>query len=151
MITRHATYYARNREKCLAASKARYQTIKHAIAQAAKAARTSALSQRRLARSLQAYTDRLQSAQHLHMAELRSYVNILKSSTPCLDCRQTFPACVMDFDHVRGSKLADISHILSHISNYSRQILLTELSKCELVCANCHRIRTAFRQFGIAE
>jgi hypothetical protein len=47
----------------------------------------------------------------------------------------------MDFDHVRGSKLMEVSRLVGA----SAQRLRDELAKCEVVCANCHRIRSARR------
>lgn len=49
----------------------------------------------------------------------------------------------MDFDHVRGKKKAGIS-ALAHAGDLKS--LLEELKKCEMVCANCHRIRTDLRR-----
>jgi hypothetical protein len=46
----------------------------------------------------------------------------------------------MDFDHVTGEKIQSISR-LSRGSGGKKK-LLEELKKCELVCSNCHRIRT---------
>lgn len=57
---------------------------------------------------------------------------------PCFDCGGRFHPDVMDFDHVRGSKTDNISNMVSR----SREALETELAKCQLVCANCHRLRT---------
>lgn len=62
----------------------------------------------------------------------------IKESMPCTDCGKYYPACVMDFDHVKGTKKFSISRIL----DWSPAKLNKELSKCEIVCANCHRIRT---------
>ena len=73
---------------------------------------------------------------------MRDYLNKLKD-VPCLDCKGKFPPIVMDFDHVEGSiKFSDVG-ILAHYGSWDR--LKTEVSKCEVVCANCHRIRTKER------
>jgi hypothetical protein len=61
---------------------------------------------------------------------------------PCLDCESSFPSVAMDFDHVRGEKVADISDMWS----WGRDRVLEEITKCELVCANCHRVRTQTRR-----
>lgn len=61
---------------------------------------------------------------------------------PCLDCGGAFPPECMDFDHVRGTKSFNIGE---HF--YMREErLLEEVAKCDLVCANCHRIRTKRRK-----
>jgi hypothetical protein len=64
-------------------------------------------------------------------------------SKPCMDCKITYPWYVMDFDHVRGKKLANVSQL---IARCSKQKLLDEIAKCDVVCANCHRERTHRRQ-----
>lgn len=69
------------------------------------------------------------------------YVDSLKAE-PCTDCGGTFPSDAMDFDHVRGVKVANISDLLSG----TRAVLDTELLKCELVCATCHRQREMNRR-----
>lgn len=73
--------------------------------------------------------------------KLRQELDELKNR-PCLDCGGTFPPECMDFDHVSGIKLDKVSTLFTH---HSRDKVKTELQKCELVCANCHRIRTKRR------
>lgn len=46
----------------------------------------------------------------------------------------------MDFDHVTGTKLGEISNLIHGGQSWGR--IATEIDKCELVCANCHRVRT---------
>lgn len=74
-------------------------------------------------------------------ASNKALVNTYKQK-PCMDCRQTFPPYVMDFDHVRGEKVGNIS---SMCANRPVATILTEIEKCDLVCSNCHRIRTNSR------
>ena len=64
------------------------------------------------------------------MAELKS--------APCSDCHRKFPSVCMDFDHVRGRKLFDIAQG----KELSMASVRREIKKCDLVCANCHRIRS---------
>lgn len=61
---------------------------------------------------------------------------------PCHDCGQEYPWYVMQFDHVKGRKMDGIGN-LKKFNNESR--LLREIKKCEVVCANCHAIRTYTR------
>lgn len=46
----------------------------------------------------------------------------------------------MDFDHVRDDKIMDLSRMVT--GGKSLTMIKAEITKCELVCANCHRIRT---------
>lgn len=69
-------------------------------------------------------------------------VDQLKERTPCTDCGRRFPAESMDFDHVRGVKLGNISELL-HLPGAE---LAAEIAKTELLCAVCHRLRTRDRR-----
>jgi hypothetical protein len=73
-------------------------------------------------------------------ARHRTALNAIKSQ-PCKDCEHTYPPYVMDFDHVRGKKEFEIGH-QSAKGTMSFDRILEEIAKCELVCSNCHRIRT---------
>lgn len=63
-----------------------------------------------------------------------------RKTAPCADCGGKFPSVCMDFDHVRGEKKAGVSQMVAQ--SWSMEVLLEELAKCDLVCSNCHRIRT---------
>jgi len=54
---------------------------------------------------------------------------------PCTDCGESDPI-VLQFDHVRGVKLKDISILVT--GGYSLEVLTDEIAKCEVRCANCH-------------
>jgi hypothetical protein len=74
----------------------------------------------------------------------RNYRLIAEVKTnPCVDCGGRFPQCVMDFDHIpeRGPKLFKISGAATR----SVAALMGEIAKCDLVCVNCHRIRSRAR------
>ena len=71
---------------------------------------------------------------------LSTWVKELKESNPCIDCKNFFPYYVMDFDHVSGEKTEGIARLSRGYGGKKK--LLEELEKCELVCSNCHRIRT---------
>ena len=62
----------------------------------------------------------------------------------CHDCKQRFPNCVFDFDNVEPDKPGHVSISRLLLSKPSR--LKEELKRCEMVCANCHRIRTDSRR-----
>ena len=67
-------------------------------------------------------------------------------SRPCLDCGGVFHPDAMEFDHRDpGQKEASIRDL----KRYSVDRLVEELKKCDLVCACCHRVRTANRRLGL--
>ncbi len=69
----------------------------------------------------------------------RQFVNKFKNR-PCADCGRRYPSYVMDFDHRKGeNKMGDIGHMFG---NWSFEQIRKEIEKCDIVCANCHRIRT---------
>lgn len=56
-----------------------------------------------------------------------------------MDCGGRFHPWVMEFDHREGHKKAmDVSRAIRK----SLVVLRREAAKCDLVCANCHRMRT---------
>jgi hypothetical protein len=59
---------------------------------------------------------------------------------PCVDCGET-DVLVLEFDHL-GNKLFNIT---DGIRDRALEALLAEMAKCDVVCANCHRRRTAIR------
>jgi hypothetical protein len=58
---------------------------------------------------------------------------------PCVDYGESDPV-VLDFDHLRD-KVRNISAMMRQ----RWQAIVAEIEKCEVVCANCHRRRTAMR------
>ena len=74
-------------------------------------------------------------------AEGRAFINQLKDR-PCMDCGGRFPPECMDFDHVRGVKNFGVSSRATS----PKSLILTEIAKCDLICSNCHRIRTKARK-----
>ena len=67
-------------------------------------------------------------------------------SVPCSDCDKQYPVVAMQFDHVRGTKLANVSRLATLKSSQARQLILEEIDKCDVVCANCHAIRGWHRE-----
>ena len=58
--------------------------------------------------------------------------------------RRRFPFYVMDFDHREGEEKT--AHVAMLVNMLSINRLLNEIAKCDLVCANCHRVRTYKRE-----
>jgi hypothetical protein len=59
---------------------------------------------------------------------------------PCADCGETDPL-VLEFDHVGDKRF----NIAKGIRDLPWPTVLDEIARCEVVCANCHRRRTAHR------
>lgn len=72
----------------------------------------------------------------------REHIQQLKGTTPCTDCGVQYPYFVMDFDHLSDKEytIAQMVH-----QGYSVDKIQKEIDKCEIVCSNCHRIRTFTR------
>ncbi len=67
----------------------------------------------------------------------QSLMKDLKDRKECADCKRTFRYYQMDFDH-RGQKTAGVNVLRQK----SKDVVISEIEKCDLVCLNCHRIRT---------
>lgn len=65
-------------------------------------------------------------------------LEILKKSS-CADCGGT-DFRVLEFDHVRGKKRQHVSVMVG--CGWAWKQIEEEIKKCDIVCANCHRIRT---------
>ena len=96
-------------------------------------------SQRHYQKYRQTYLDRFKRRRD----ECRNFLNEIKSQ-PCADCGVQYPPYVMDFDHVYGEKAFNIA-----TARRLSDKLLSEVEKCEVVCANCHRVRTQSRIAGV--
>lgn len=68
---------------------------------------------------------------------------------PCVDCGESDPL-VLEFDHLVGKAFT----VADGMKSQSWAAILAELEKCEVVCVNCHRRRTAirggYRRFAIS-
>lgn len=75
-------------------------------------------------------------------AEVRKRLYEYKESNPCADCGNKYPYYVMQFDHKGDKKYTLANRSASFGSKYFAE----EMAKCDLVCANCHAVRTFQRQ-----
>lgn len=87
-------------------------------------------------RNRQYYIDKAMRKNRALIEEVRRLKEV-----PCTDCGQQYAYYVMDFDHL-DDKTDNINTL---IRNYGRARVLAEIAKCEVVCSNCHRIRTHMR------
>lgn len=72
------------------------------------------------------------------------YIQKIKSDTPCLDCNKFYHYSIMDFDHRNGD--TKINNVSAMARNYKLKTIIEEIEKCDVVCANCHRLRTYNRR-----
>jgi hypothetical protein len=74
---------------------------------------------------------------------LAERVNAIKLASGCVDCGYNAHPAALDFDHVGpAEKIDNVSRL---IRLRSWEVIEAEIAKCEVVCANCHRIRTVGR------
>ncbi len=66
---------------------------------------------------------------------------------PCMDCDKVWPWCAMDFDHRPGEVKEFGIGVFSNNKATPERVaqIEKEISKCDLVCASCHRVRTQER------
>lgn len=75
-------------------------------------------------------------------AKSRKFVGWIKTSIGCADCKEHFydnPECLA-FDHVKGTKKFSM-----HSWHGGIKRLQEEIMKCDIVCHNCHEIRSTKR------
>jgi len=80
-------------------------------------------------------------AKERRRARARAIVLRYLADHPCRDCVER-DAVVLEFDHTRD-KVGNVSKMIA--DGASPAALREELGKCDVVCVNCHRRRTATR------
>jgi hypothetical protein len=83
----------------------------------------------------------LRGSVNANLSSKRDWVNSYKRTHPCEDCGEFLLPFILDFDH-RDSSLKFNNIATMVYANYSLSRIKAEIEKCDLVCANCHRIRT---------
>ncbi len=75
---------------------------------------------------------------------LRARIAEIKLAAGCIDCGYWEHAEALDFDHRPGEE--KVRNVSQMTSNASWERIVAEIAKCDVVCANCHRVRTARRR-----
>lgn len=93
-------------------------------------------------------TDRVKEqdrrSRHYRVSLLKQYSDKCKAR-PCADCGLNYNPWQMDFDHRPGTlKKERISRLVADGCPFEK--LRSEIEKCDVVCANCHRQRTHLRK-----
>jgi hypothetical protein len=70
----------------------------------------------------------------------------LKTKKGCVDCGNK-DWRVLEFDHL-GDKESGVSRMIA--TNLSLGRIMAEIDKCEIRCANCHRIKTFERREALS-
>lgn len=74
---------------------------------------------------------------------LKDEVDAIKLNKGCADCGYNKHPAALDFDHLpQFIKLCSVGTL---VTRGKREETFAEIAKCEVVCANCHRIRTTLR------
>ena len=72
--------------------------------------------------------------------KIQKHLQQLKEASPCTDCGEYYPYYVMQYDHLPQYEKS------FHLGNCGRVPSVKraneEIAKCQLVCANCHAVRT---------
>ena len=99
----------------------------------------SQLSKDHYEKNKQAYGARARVRDSIVIPENRKRLIEYLTHHPCVDCGQP-DVRVLDFDHVRGEKHRHISQMINIACSWAA--IEAEIAKCEVRCANCHRIKT---------
>lgn len=75
-------------------------------------------------------------------------VHDYKMSHGCADCGYAEHPAALEFDHRPGEE--KLFNVMEKVGCYSMETIWAEIAKCDVVCANCHAIRTATRREAVA-
>jgi hypothetical protein len=92
----------------------------------------------------QRYIEQARASKEAIRLERTRYLLEFFAAHPCVDCGETDPV-LLEFDHQEDKSFA----IGAKLVQFAWQRILDEMAKCEVVCANCHRRRTARRRSAV--
>lgn len=79
-----------------------------------------------------------------YQRERVEFLTSYKLERGCMDCGYDEYACALEFDHRPGEIKLFMPHTLKVLGSW--QQMLDEIAKCDVVCSNCHRVRTWKRE-----
>lgn len=82
--------------------------------------------------------------QRKHLHKVLEELHLYKEKHGCADCRNHFPHYVLEFDHRPNEIKIDVVYRV--LRTYGEAAAWIEVNKCDVVCANCHKIRTYQRE-----
>ena len=80
----------------------------------------------------------------------RKYLNNFKLSKGCLVCGYNKNPAVLQFAHkdpadkyrTKSGKAVNPTDLFKYYAGYSFSVILAEIDKCDVLCANCHAEQT---------
>lgn len=91
------------------------------------------------AKNKKVQAERVQKNNDRYLKERREWLVSYFEEHPCTDCGNP-DIRVLEFDHISEDKAHNVTKMIRGLHSWEK--ILLEISKCEVVCANCHRIRT---------
>ena len=70
---------------------------------------------------------------------IKKWVDDYKTTRGCKNCGYKEQSCALDFDHRDGE--VKLFNVAAAIHRGSIKRVQEEVAKCDVLCANCHRIR----------
>jgi hypothetical protein len=104
----------------------------------------SAYGKEHYAANRQRYIDQARLAKRHLLLKRTRYLLAFFKTHPCVDCGEGDPV-VLEFDHLRDKAFT----VGAGLHDRGWEAVLAEMEKCEVVCANCHRRRTARRRGAV--
>ena len=68
----------------------------------------------------------------------KDLINQIKTERGCARCGYNAHPAALDFNHIQGEKVLAVGQD----SKAAWHKLMDEINKCEVLCANCHRVHT---------
>lgn len=85
-------------------------------------------------------------AKRRRVADRVERLNAIKLAVGCTDCGYRDHPAALEFDHLPGrAKVGEVGQLAR---SAAWEVVLEEIKKCQIVCANCHRVRTTARLVG---
>lgn len=81
--------------------------------------------------------DRAKKKVYARRKELKAWLAEYRATLACIRCGEKHPAC-LDFHH-RNPEEKDVVLARAYMAGWSRERILVEIAKCDVLCANCHR------------
>ena len=88
------------------------------------------------------HVEQVMKSKRARRARARAFLLEHLRANPCIDCGERDPV-VLEFDHLR-EKISGVAAMSEDGASPRR--LAAEIAKCQVVCVNCHRRRTARRR-----